>query len=457
MQSPSSGIEDDANIRAALEWFQQVAEDHSDLLQRMRVAQEYLRSRFGSMGLIWPQPEDLVVESDVIASYLAQAHSLLHDNRSYDATLGSRAIPWIKSVGVGVQALRQMPGVIDRVRRLLDARQQHPEGGLYELVAAARYAHEGFDVEFIPESSIRTADIRVGPPRETKALHIECKRLRSSNYESREAARVRTLFSRLATLAEERRLSVWVDVTFTQELETVPEGYLADRALNSIGSPLVLPDGYPWHDEFAEGIVRRLSLDAVADDTRKNGPVLVGPKLWRLLTGRTLQPGTYHLALRARAAPEDARYVDRLQMTTALSWQCLAPESIDARARHVFSLLADVDQQVIGAPMAMAHIGMYAERDTAAADRRRERNHAAVRRFEAKSKLLQINLHYYLPRIAEASSWTIDESVDWFGQFESPFLDDPKLLYLGKSDIDSDKAAWHLPPPPVPRGDGGRF
>lgn len=60
MQTRSSGIEDDADIRAALEWFQQVAEDHSGLLQRMRTAQAYLRSRFVSTDLVWPEPEDLV-------------------------------------------------------------------------------------------------------------------------------------------------------------------------------------------------------------------------------------------------------------------------------------------------------------------------------------------------------------------------------------------------------------
>lgn len=66
MQSPSFGIEDDVDIRAALEWFQQVAEDRSDLLQRVRAAQEYLRSRFASTKLIWPEPDDLVLKSDVI-------------------------------------------------------------------------------------------------------------------------------------------------------------------------------------------------------------------------------------------------------------------------------------------------------------------------------------------------------------------------------------------------------
>jgi hypothetical protein len=452
MHTPSFGIEDDEDIRAALEWFHQVTGDHSDLVKRMRMAQAYLRSHFVSTNLVWPEPDDLVLKSDVIASYLSQADSLLNDYRGYDATLGSRAIPWIKSIGVGVEALRHMPGVTERARRLLDAKQQHPEGVLYELVAAARYAHEGFEVEFIPESSTRTADIRLGPPGETKALHVECKRLRPSAYESREAVHVRSLFTRLAALADQRRLSVWVDVTFTEELAKVPEAYLADRVLNSVRSPLVLAGGYPWKDEFAEGMVRWLSLDALIADTRRNGPVLAGPKMWRLLTGGTLQPGAYHLALCARSAPEDSRYVDRVQMATALSWQCLATESIETRARHVSSLLADIDRQLMGAPMGMAHIGMYAERDTAAADRRRERNHAAVKQFAAKSKLLQINLHYYLPRIAEANSWTIDETVDWFGQLETPFLDDPKLLHLGEPDIDSDQAAWHLPPPPIPLG-----
>ena len=133
-----------------------------------------------------------------------------------------------------------------------------------------------------------------------------------------------------------------------------------------------------------------------------------------------------------------------------LSWQCLGVASVEARARHVTSLLADIDRQVANAPIAMAHIGMYAERDSAAADKRRERNQAAVKRFKAGSRLVQINLYYYLPRIAEANAWTVDETVDWFGGMPSPVLDDPRLLALFESDIESDVPAWHLPPPAVP-------
>jgi hypothetical protein len=65
------------------------------------------------------------------------------------------------------------------------------------------------------------------------------------------------------------------------------------------------------------------------------GPILVGPKMWRLLTEGTLVPSAYHLALRARPSPEDPRYVDRVQMEAALSWQCLGVASVEAPARHL--------------------------------------------------------------------------------------------------------------------------
>jgi hypothetical protein len=54
---------------------------------------------------------------------------------------------------------------------------------------------------------------------------------------------------------DERSTSIWVDVTFTEELESVPDAYLADRVTKCLQSPLALPHGYPWKDELAEGTV----------------------------------------------------------------------------------------------------------------------------------------------------------------------------------------------------------
>jgi hypothetical protein len=134
-----------------------------------------------------------VLKNDLVASYLAQADALLHDRRSYDLNLGARVVPFIKRIGNQIDALRRIPGAADRVRRMLRLRQEHPAGALYELVTAARYAHEGFTVEFVPETSQRTGDLRLLIPHLPREVQVECKRLQPSQYEQREAASARAL------------------------------------------------------------------------------------------------------------------------------------------------------------------------------------------------------------------------------------------------------------------------
>jgi hypothetical protein len=67
-----------------------------------------------------------------------------------------------------------------------------------------------------------------------------------------------------------------------------------------------------------------------------------------------------------------------------------------------------------------------------------------VRRFRANSNLADVYLHYYLPRVSEKHSWTIDETADSSSRLDAPLLDDPRLLFLGDSVLDTDVAAWHL-------------
>jgi hypothetical protein len=447
MVSAPTAIADDEDLTAALDWFREIDGGRSSLGERIRQAQVFFRSHAVRMDARWPDPSELLLKSDLIASYLAQADGFLHQPASYDLTLAAHIVPFLKHIGAGLQLLRRMPGAVDRVRRLLNPKQQHPDGVLFELSVAVRYAREGFDVEFVPESSTRSADFRAGPADSTKDLHVECKRLRASEYELREQASVRALFDPLAALIRESRLSVFVDVTFTAELVSIPPSYLADRVPAAIGSSLYLPGGYPWRDEYSEGIVREARIDSVQADTRAHGPLIVGPKMWRLLTGEVLPSGPYHLILRGQSDERDARYVDQVDYASVLSWHCLAPRSIDARARHISSLLADIDRQLATAPMGIAHIGMYAERDTLSADRRSQRNREAVGRFHARSKLIDVYLHYYLPRVSEAHSWTIDETAEGGSRLDEPLLDDPRIFMLAEL---QPKAAWYLPPPRCP-------
>jgi hypothetical protein len=98
------------------------------------------------------------------------------------------------------------------------------------------------------------------------------------------------------------------------------------------------------------------------------------------------------------------------------------------------------------AEMGIVHIGMDAERDSATADLLRERNLETVRAFHAGSNTIELNLHYFLARVAETTAWTIDETVDWNSRLGKTLLNDPRLL-MAASEVDSDIAAWHLAPP----------
>jgi hypothetical protein len=249
------------------------------------------------------------VKDDLIASYLAQADALLRDWRVYDLVLGARIVPFIKHIGKGVEYLRRMPGAIERARRLLNPKCGHPDGALYELVTAVRYSRDDYEVEFVPETHDRAGDLRVGVLGTRKNVQIECKRLRPSVYELREAALIRQLFGPLRELIHARRLSIHVDVQFNGELAEVPEAYLAERAATAISSTLALPTGYPWRDDHAEGIVRAAHLDHVLADI-EDSSLLFSTKMARLLTGQILPDSGVLMALRALPRKEDPRYVD---------------------------------------------------------------------------------------------------------------------------------------------------
>ena len=145
---------------------------------------------------------------------------------------------------------------------------------------------------------------------------------------------------------------------------------------------------------------------------------------------------------------EDPRYVDDLSYAVVVTWRSTSTESVDARARHILSKLAEIDRQLLTAPIGVAHIGMNAERDPTTSSLRRERNLTALRGFRAASRLVEVDLHYFLPRVSETGSWMIDETVDWNTTNPSgPILSDARVLATMKPDLDSETPAWELPDP----------
>jgi hypothetical protein len=358
-------------------------------------------------------------------------------------------VPFIKQIGIGIKLLKKVPGATERADRLLRQKSHNPEGTIFELATAVRYAKDGFSVEFLPE--IRGGERRpdLGIKYGNFLAEIECKRLQKGDYEKQESLHQRDLFRSFSKLVNERRLSFHVDVVYTQELKAIPVDYLGKWARKAMSSPFLLPTGFPWKDEYGHGLIKPADVDAVHRDTL-NSSLLFGPKMARLLAGEMVFEGAYNLVASGKSDHRDARFVDQLHYGSVVTWQCVAERSIDARARFIQSKLSEVDKQLKSSPLGIVHIAMDAERDKGASDLRRARNIEVVKEFKFESKMVAGYLHYFVPRVTEVSSWMIDETVDRFGAGDIPFSWSGQIFDQSEL-LNNDLPAWHqpLPLPPI--------
>lgn len=436
-----AGIEQDRDVEAALSWLARVSSDAPAFWRRIEAAQAHYRRFTEATQNLGQDPDLADLGRDVVASFLAQARSLLSGRRTYDVALASRCVPWIKQLGVNVSELDRVSGAAERARRMLNDAGTAPDGPMLELVMCGNYAADGLDVSFVPEApgQAKTPDLHLFVPGVLEPAAIEFKRLRQGQYEQEERARHRLIFRRAATIIDARALSLHIDVTYTRELKDVPEGYLAERLCRFLASPLVLPGAYPWRDEFGAGQIEPANLPAVLEDTRSSS-LYFGTKMARLLSDGQVRDSGYNLAAGGEPDKRDPRYLDKVQYASVVTWQCTAAESIEKKARHVKNRLAEAEKQVRSAGIGIIHLAMDAEASCESSDLRRERNKQAIMEFKSESLVAALYVHYLVPRISEAHSWLVDETVDKFGagRGEVPSM----MIFSGSKPLDNDLPAW---------------
>lgn len=433
------GIEHDQEIENAFAWLGQEA--GAEFQTRLGTAKQHFSTAMlphtGSM--LWPGPMSLLPPDDLPAGILLQAFALLRDRRYFDSRLAARTLPFFKLIGSALPHLSNVPGAQERARAFVHPRNDHPEGTLLELATGARYLLEGFEVRFIPETDRRTPDIAlvlIGGE-----VHVECKRMRPSQYELAESRNVRRLFAPACELVDGHNAFVHLDVTFLAPLEGVPEDYLLEHMQRALSQP---DREYAWNDAVARGNIVPGDRQALREDT-EDSSLLVGPKLFRLFTHNVVPSQRVIMGVRGAAHEYDPRYLHDFEAIALCSWDSESGESIETRARHVRSKLAEIDRQLLGCRLGAAHIVVDAERDARAADLRRARIQEQITTFRFDSNLGAVTTHYLLTHTAEDRSWTIDETADYASRIERPLLSDWRLFMLGEEM--GDGPAWQLATP----------
>lgn len=155
----------------------------------------------------------------------------------------------------------------------------------------------------------------------------------------------------------------------------------------------------------------------------------------------------YHLTASAEADHRDPRYIEKLYYGSVVTWQCLAPMAIEKKSRYVKGKLVEADKQLQGHGPAIAHLAMDAELECESSDLRRTRNIETIKSFVPTASLMFIYLHYLVPRISEAHSWLLDETVDTFSPFTEPM--EPARIFPGSALLENDLPAWKQPLSPL--------
>jgi hypothetical protein len=398
---------DHPDLRKAVDWFKTFLPEGEWEVRRKAA---FLRLHFSIMGLRANPRGRFFDDADTFAWYLFLSEAFLNHVWNYEPIFGSRVIPVMVAIGRELEALKSVPGIDERVRRIVGSERSQPNGGLFELLVAAAYVRDGATVSFRAERRGvgRTHDIDVTIGGQEYA--VECKRMETSAYGERERASMRELWrpanERLAVAGR----SFFGSVDFHVPIFDVPDRYLIGRVREwmSSGMPSLL-----WEDEVARGAIGELDLDPLREVLENNDVLVNSTRLQELLSGRYIRHANYLQVTRHRQGMTPG-HMTECDLAILLRWQCLASASVEAKARDVLRLLSSANDQLPTDRPGIVHIGFEAVEGDAVERIRFDKIMASTSAFDPRGKPLRyVFCHYLVPESPPDQAWAFDETVQW--------------------------------------------
>lgn len=417
---------DNAELRKAVEWFKTFMTDEEWSSRRLAIAHRFYDA---SLGQIEESDKGrFFSEEDTFGWYLFLGEALIDHLWNYDPTFGSRVIPVFTAIGRNLDSLKNVPGLEERVRRLVSPERSQPNGGLFEILVAAAYMRAGGEVAFTPEQpgQKRTHDMDVTINGINYA--VECKRMESGDYNERERARMRQLWRSSAQGLTQIERSTFCKIRFLIPLNDVPDDYLLSKTREWLSSKLT---SLLWSDEISFGIIGELDLNPLQALLATDDVLTTGSRMHELLTGRYVRNASYIQALRVKRADGRPRYVSECDLAVLLQWESVSDIAIDAKARDIFRKLVEANDQLPTDKPGIVHIGFEALNSDVIERARYEKILMSASRFDPANKPLEyVYCHSFAPESPPDETWAFDETTHWIGihSTHAPPLSDFSLV-----------------------------
>ena len=358
---------------------------------------------------------------DELGWYLFLGETLIADPPAVESDQAHRVWPYLSAFGRKLDAILAIRNVNERIARLLrETKEQDPDQALFELFVGATYVEEGWSVEALPESAMKTADfeIRKGLVR----FEVECKRLaRRSEYTERERDAWLRQWKPASLWLVENKLSWFFTILIHVELTSLSENYIFD-ALRAQHEPRS-NTFHALHSEALSITCAPTDYARIAKGLSASHTKCQSSAERALITGRYEPDYGLTAAIggnRVTMGPPTVAgnvYWDSITYASGAYWRTDAPEAVEAKARDIVKRLSEATAQFPGRHAGIVHLGIEAAEGDDVEMMRTNKIMNTVGRFDPRGKPLEwVFIHYFKHQSLPDGRWFLDETCEWHGR-----------------------------------------
>jgi hypothetical protein len=374
------------------------------------------------------EPQLFIPPENDIDWYILASHLAFDFPHSDSAYSSSRVFTFAMAIGAAAEQLRNVPNVNAVLDKML-ANNNKPETQLFELLTAAFYLKNGYEVSFIPENSItwpngkkRSPDLLVKFG--DLEMYVECKRAdKQTKYSLTEEEAWARIWPEISHHLLKTAPWHTVDLTFHDKLaelsteDVIKVVNLAIRAKGtnvregSISAQIRAIDKKALKRHYLEHSVRpdcpqqELLVFGDVDSNEKRSIATIA--------NRVIRPGAHNEILNM--------FIQDVAECVGAQWRCSHEASLGLRSKHFKSLVNDGVNQIPPDKPGVVHVLYETREGIEIEQRRRGKNRENLSTYDAShTTVLGILVHAvnYYPL---EDNYESAETVEYFSRVQDLF------------------------------------
>lgn len=374
--------------------------------------------------------ETMSFYQDLTAWYLYLIETIFNNPAGDEPTESSRIYPFFATIGKHIDELKNVKGIESKLNELLIKKKNQPDSTLFEIVVAICYLKNGWNVEFIPETSTnKTPDLHV--IRDNCEYFVECKRLaKVTDYAKNERKEWLKRWERLVQLLKTYPYSTFIYIQFKVEIKKTNINILVN-IFHEKRKFFMKEQAFIFENEEVFLAARHMNMNSINSHLDKWDVKYPSPELYALFDVQYDPKGNYTHLFKAKLLKSNPGkegvlniFVESVDIVHCAKWDCISIESIDKKSKDIKKLLAKAVRQAPLNGSTIIHLGYETLHDPSIEFNRNEKIDTIMSSFDFGQKnIASVFCHSFQTRNFPNNKFDVAETTRPFD-----FIVDPTKL-----------------------------